>query len=709
MKKNILHRAWISLLLTFLLLCMGVWASDTAYTLQDGVLTVSGNGAMTDYAAQTAPWYAQRDQITSVVVEEGVTAIGDYAFADCPRLQSVTIADSVTTVGKFAFANCSLLSSMPYATQIRSLGEGAFSRCNSLQEIILPSSVESIEKEAFYGCNHAKLLWLGSHLKGIGANAFTACDALTEIRVNSGNNVFSATDGLLLSADKSVLYLCPGGKSGAVIVPTTVKTIADSAFEHCHKVTEVDLSKTVTIGAKAFADCSAITSVTLPNTVTEIGANAFLRCTALASFQIGSGLRYLGAQGSLNNDVFEGCGALATITGSSSYYHTIDNVLFNSTEKQLLFCPRTKAGRYTLPATVTKIADKAFAGCTELTGIVLPAFEAATANTPQYDGLARIESFAFAGCTKLTSVSIPATVTAIGSGAFADCTALTSITVNAANEKYKVANYLLYEISSNSVLCVPAGRSSATISGRAKTDPCAFWGCKMTALNIDATLTKLGNDSFDEVFYGCTALKKINVDAGNTQYASDDNGILYNKAKTKILYCPQAIDGECDIPATVTSVDDRTFAGRINLSVIRFAQDGVTASIGERAFANCTALEEVKLGEAVTVVGSGAFSGCSDLQLVFFNGGLPTESSNPFYDIGDDVEVISLEDGIDGDTWNGIASAHYQKIVAYYDAAGKMVAVQFMTVTEPNEMHTQQAGESRKVIYLLPDHTPFIP
>lgn len=691
MKKSVWRTGLFAVLAIFILLCASVWASDVAYSLQDGTLTVSGTGAMSNYTPQSAPWYAQREAITSVVVEDGVSVIGDYAFADCVNLQSVTIADSVTTIGDYAFSGCTAMQTLPFANTIRFIGADAFSGCASLREIIVPSSVEFIAEEAFYGCSNAKLLWLGSSLKGIGANAFSACDSLEEIRVNSSNTVFSASGSFLLSNDQTVLHLCAGGTSGTVTVPTSVKTIAPSAFAHCHKMTGVALSKTENIGTMAFADCTALTSVTLPDTVTEIGANAFLRCQSLAKVVIGSGLKTLG------NNAFEGCNALSSIVSTSSSFPVENNVIFNSTKKQILFCPKTISGSYKVPKGVTRINDGAFADCTELTEIVLP------------EGLIRIQDYCFFGCTKLASISIPAAVEYIGSGAFANCDSLTEITVDSGNTFYASSQNVLYGLKDNTVWCVPAGISgTVSITGRAKTDACAFWGCaKMTALDIDATLTTLGNGAYDDVFYGCTALQKINVASGNATYASDDNGILYNKDKTRILYCPQAIDGECEIPSTVQSVGDRVFAGRINLSVVRFAQDGVTASVGERAFANCTALESVKLGEAVNAVGSGVFSGCTHLQVVFFNGGLPTESSNPFYDIGADVMVVSLGD--DADTWNGITAKPYQKVVAYYDANGKMVAVQFITEIDQSETHEKQSGETRKVIYLLPDHSPIVP
>ena len=97
-------------------------------------LTISGNGAMDDYAEATeTPWYAQRKDIQKVIVEEGVTNIGDRAFHSLENLSFVNIAQTVQTIGKYAFRGC-----------------------HSLEFVTIPAAVTTIDLDAFYQCTSIK-------------------------------------------------------------------------------------------------------------------------------------------------------------------------------------------------------------------------------------------------------------------------------------------------------------------------------------------------------------------------------------------------------------------------------------------------------------------------------------------------------------------------------------------------------------------------
>ncbi len=122
----------------------------------DGVLTISGTGAMTTYSSSNAaPWNSYKNSITSLVVESGVTTIGAYAFYGCNQLVSATLPDSVTTLSSAAFRNCTKLTNVNLPSNLGNwgLGDNVFNGCSSLAQIIIPSNVKYIQSYAFLNCS----------------------------------------------------------------------------------------------------------------------------------------------------------------------------------------------------------------------------------------------------------------------------------------------------------------------------------------------------------------------------------------------------------------------------------------------------------------------------------------------------------------------------------------------------------------------------
>ena len=119
-----------------------------------GKLTISGTGDLADYDYDTVnlPWYAYKDNITSVEIENGVTSIGSRAFYSCKGLKSVTIPDSVTSLGNSAFYNCTGLTSITIPDSVTSIGSRVFWNCTSLTSVTIPDSVTSIGADAFFYC-----------------------------------------------------------------------------------------------------------------------------------------------------------------------------------------------------------------------------------------------------------------------------------------------------------------------------------------------------------------------------------------------------------------------------------------------------------------------------------------------------------------------------------------------------------------------------
>ena len=162
----------------------GTCGDNLTWDLTNGTLTISGTGAMTNYSdseSNRAPWYSSRSSITSVVINAGVTSIGNSAFYGCSSLTSVEIPNSVTSIGGNAFSDCSRLTSVTIGNSVTSIGEAAFSYCSSLTSVTIPNSVTSIGKYAFVYCSSLTSVTIPNSVTSIGDNAFYQCSSLTSV------------------------------------------------------------------------------------------------------------------------------------------------------------------------------------------------------------------------------------------------------------------------------------------------------------------------------------------------------------------------------------------------------------------------------------------------------------------------------------------------------------------------------------------------
>ncbi len=243
------------------------WTLDS-----DGVLTVSGTGAMT---IQGAPWYDLRSSVFSAVIEDGVTSIGKNAFYNCNALTSVTIPDSVTSIGVQAFMSCSSLAQITIPDSVTQIGWSAFEGCTALTSVNIPDGVTVIDMSLFAGCSSLTAITVPDSVTQFGHGAFSGCSALTSINIPDG--VTQISDALFAR--------CTSLES--INIPDSVTSIGASAFSGCTALAEIAIPDGVTaVKAQAFSGCTALTQITLPESVATVGEKAFYGCTSLLNLTV---------------------------------------------------------------------------------------------------------------------------------------------------------------------------------------------------------------------------------------------------------------------------------------------------------------------------------------------------------------------------------------------------------------------------------------
>lgn len=358
----------------------GTCGENLTWTLsEDSTLTISGKGAMTNYGWDSnlqqsvyAPWYSIRDSIKSVVINSGVTSIGNDAFSECDSLASVSLPNTVTKIGKSAFYSCASLKTIVFPNSLTTIGRMAFMD-SGLTSVTLPNSVTSV-----------------------GSQAFDYCKNLTEPIYND-----------------YLFARLPRKYEGEYTVKDGIKVICDVAFCDCSKLTGVKFPESlIEIGSCAFEGCGNLQSVTIPKNVETIGVIAFMTIV----------YDYMNREMKCNLTAIN-------VDSDNQYYASVNGVLYDKNIKTLIQYPLGKKNYvFNLPNTVDsisgyacygalfselnlpnslKIIDRmAFLGCNNLSKLTIP------------NSVEKIYPVAFEGCINLTELTIGSGIQYIGGGAF---------------------------------------------------------------------------------------------------------------------------------------------------------------------------------------------------------------------------------------------------------------------------------------------------
>ena len=647
----------------------GQCGDNATWYFADGTLTIKGSGAIYDYeyiqedfrAYSTAPWWAW-DEVKHVVVEEGITHIGAYAFSILVGAESVSLPNSLKSIGDDAFFGIGV-SSLVIPDNVTEIGYYAFNACNNLQTITLPAGLREIGPCFIESPNLQTITFKGTMDQWIacggGASTFPATTKVICAQNDTLNGSGTCDDGLTWTLDNNGKLTISGSGEMADYYYDDNDIPTAPWAKYRSMIRSIEIRSGVTyIGAWAFEDTN-ITSLTIPGSVKTIGRGSFSNNRYLANLTLNSGLEIIGVY------AFGDCriGSVVipdgvTLIGDRAFAYCVRDDYVNGKWVDVGLTS------ITIPASVTHIWEKAFVDCDLLETVNFEGSEAqwkaiggedagvpdtATitfnnnnfvsggscgtgltwtlnrsgvliitgsgaipnyiyAETPWWDlhisqvvvcqGVSSIGKMAFAYMKDITSVTIADSVTSIGQEAFRECTSLTSITL-------------------------PASVTSIVAN--------AFYGC----------------DELEYIYYGGTV----------AQWKDTVGTIVALPLHTEVVcsddYILQPLEGSCGQGVSYRISEDGTLtiSGKGKMAdytynnndssdcpwqPVRYAirkvviENGVT-HIGSDAFAYNINVTSIAIPGSVTSIGAGAFNGCEGLESAFIPGTVKEIGKGAFY------------------------------------------------------------------------------
>ncbi len=622
-----------------------VCGKNLSAVLIKGTLTVSGDGDMFDYEwdeeekTSSAPWSVVRDLINNVELPTGLTKVGAYAFAGCPKLTEITLPDDVSAMGNGAFRSCTALESVTLSSELTAVSDSVFFGCKALNSIELNENITSIGDYSFFGCTSLTEIHLPNGLLSIGTFAFYECSSLGEIVIPD-----------------NVAYLGPWAFTwcsslSSANIPAGMTVIEDGLFADCSNLPFMEIPKGVTtIGESAFSGCSSFGELAIPAGVTTIGGSAFSGCSGLTEMVLPSGVTEIA------EFLFFGCNGLTSVT--------IPDGVTSIGEMAFGYCESLPD--INIPEGVEQFGDRAFFGCSGLTSIEIPLGTKVIGERAYMDcsGLKNVTisntvesigKLAFNGCTSLTGVSIGSGIKELGYRAFNGCSALTSITCKA--EVPPVCEISVFDGVNKSIpVYVPKasvkayqdafdwnlfthitairtcgddltwaydeGTKTLTIFGTGdmydfgwdEENKIPWYDLKDEILYIELSehLTSIG----DFAFFSCTKVENISIPKHVKRIGNQTFGAC-------------AALTELTIPDAVTSIGDNAFASCESLKTVTLPK--TITGIGTAWFVGCYALESFDFPEAITSIGKNAFNSCTSLKSLELPAGITEIGDAAFY------------------------------------------------------------------------------
>ena len=514
-------------LLAVLLLPCGAAEKETAgscgvnvsWRLEDGVLTISGSGEMHNYIDR-APWSDSRNEITGLVLEPGVTNLGDRAMQECENLQWVSIGPDVTALGRYAFDGCTALEEIMIPDTVTKIDGNCFRDCTELSSVRLPEGLTAIADSCFWGCSSLTEIPLPESLQTIGEDAFRDA-GLTEVILPDtvtqvGSGAFEGTPVVhaRLSAGcenwEETFLGCDQIRS--VEIPYGVQRL-DAVFSGCSALETVALPESVVSISGCFSNCTSLREVTLPESLEFLYGNNFACCENLTELTLPEGLKELGSWEFADSGIqslhlpasleevsartfFRTQLSNLTVSEDNPYYWMDGDFLMLQRDQDTVLCYALRTEETVeVPKGITIIADGAFMEQPELREVILP------------EGLRIIAWMAFYNCRALETVQWNDDLEEIGDSAFLSSTSLKEAILP---ENLRTLGGAAFENSGIETVRLPEGLTYIS-------DGC-FYNCQqLKAVDLPETMETIGSGAF----LCCTALEEITLPDSVRRISSD--------------------------------------------------------------------------------------------------------------------------------------------------------------------------------------------
>ena len=711
------------LLFTFALLLTavtGAWADGSCgggltWTLSSGTLTISktdeGDGAMTGYDWNGQPWYSNKDNITSVVIGDGVTGIGKYAFHECSNLASVTIGNSLQTIGEWAFKNCSMASITLPAT-MTSIGPDAFYGCSNLSTVIIKATslTGGYGGDAFVGNKSGRKIYVPAN----SANTYKAGWSAYASDIIGFNGTCGATGhewdvlwALTGESPNYTLNIMKVGETGAmadydngnakpwngnreniktIIVGDGVTHIGNHAFDYCAQTSLTIGSDVTTIGDYAFHNCGNITSIVIPNSVETIGVSAFEFLSSLTTVIIGSGLKSIGAKGFHYNS------QLSTVIVRATSVPTCQNNAFLGNKSgRKIYVPAASAETYKATSHWSDYQNDiiGYYGTGGPTGHTLILHAAVpvtctTAGNNEYwecvechkyfsdeNGTTEIAANSWVilatGHTLTAHAAVAATCTEAGNSAYWECTVCHKYFSNSEGTNEIAENSWVILATGHTLTAHAAVEATCTTAGNS-----AYWECTVCYkyFSNSAGTSEIAENSWVIAAHHnvanniCTGCGKYGY-CGTSGHASDVTWELTGTSPNYTLNISGTgamTEYDCEarpwysqrteitsviIGNGVTGISQYAFDGCSNLASLTIGNSLET--IGVWAFRYCNSLTSIEIPASVKSIGNSSFLECNNLTSVTLNSN-PQIQSNAF-PVTAKVTMNLTANPVGGDKW----------------------------------------------------------
>lgn len=412
------------------------------FSFDTGVFTVTGTGAMYDYAQYWDPpyhWSIQNKRaVKKVVIGEGITRIGSNSFSGFQYAESIQLPESLTEIGENALGSFSRVKSLTLPKNLKRIEYRALCGFSSITSLVLPDSLTYIGENAFEFCSEMTSINIPKNVETIGACLFKDCYQLKNVTVSPENKYFTSDGSCLYRGNELVClygndtqYNMPANITSiykkaffrkealkSVTIAEGITEIPDECFDCCYNLTSVKLPSTLEkIGTGAFSLCEKLETIVIPDSVTTIGKSAFNCCSALNNVDIPASVKRL------ESGTFSGCSNLYNFTLHEGLEYADaafwglpieEFVMPNSLTGGSVLSGCDKLKRIVFSKKMTEIPDGMLESCNALESIEIPRH------------ITSIGS-AFCYCDALKYAVIPETVEHIDPGAFWSCSKFSDV------------------------------------------------------------------------------------------------------------------------------------------------------------------------------------------------------------------------------------------------------------------------------------------